>query len=302
MSEFSSLSLHPELVQAVSDLGYTEPTPIQAALIPTMISGVDVIGQAQTGTGKTAAFALPILHTLQQNGTLSQEGSPVQALVLVPTRELAIQVAKAIHDYGKVFHARVLPVYGGNSYSSQINRLRRGVDIVVGTPGRLLDLMEKRSILDLSGVRTVVLDEADEMLSMGFIEDIEAILKATPETRQTALFSATMPNPIRRLADNYMHNPQSFTIERKQMTVEAIEQRYYLVNESDKLAALTRLFEIEDITSALIFARTRAGTAELAAELNARGFPAELLNGDLNQDARERVMNRFRQNQITVMV
>ncbi|NUM47924.1 MAG: DEAD/DEAH box helicase [Anaerolineales bacterium] len=302
MSEFSSLSLHPELVQAVSALGYTEPTPIQAALIPTMIKGVDVIGQAQTGTGKTAAFALPILHNIKLKGNPGQDGSPVQALVLVPTRELAIQVAKAIHDYGKVFHARVLPVYGGNSYSSQINRIRRGVDIVVGTPGRLLDLIEKRSILDLSNVQTVVLDEADEMLSMGFIEDIESILKATPDTRQTALFSATMPTPIRRLADKYMHNPQSFTIERKQMTVEAIEQRYYLVNEQDKLAALTRLFEIEDITSALIFARTRAGTAELAAELNARGFPAELLNGDLNQDARERVMNRFRQNQITVMV
>ena len=301
-TEFTSLNLHPELVQAVADLGYTSPTPIQAAIIPAMIEGIDVIGQAQTGTGKTAAFALPILHNLQSNRSPRQEGSPVQALVLVPTRELAIQVAKAIHDYGKILQVRVLPVYGGHSYSSQINRIRRGVDVVVGTPGRLLDLIQKKNVLDLSGIRTVVLDEADEMLSMGFIEDIEAILKETPETRQTALFSATMPAPIRRLADKYMHNPQSFTIERKQMTVEAIEQRYYLVNESDKLAALTRLFEVEDITSALIFARTRAGTAELAAELNARGFPAELLNGDLNQEARERVMNRFRQNQITVMV
>ncbi|GAB4581353.1 MAG: DEAD/DEAH box helicase [Anaerolineales bacterium] len=300
-TEFSSLSLRPELVQAVTNLGYTEPTPIQAAIIPAMVSGVDVIGQAQTGTGKTAAFALPILNNLKLD-TAGRDTPPVQALILTPTRELAIQVAKAIHDYGKILQVRVLPVYGGNSYSSQINRLHRGVDIVVGTPGRLLDLLQKKNVLDLSEVNTVVLDEADEMLSMGFIEDIEAILKATPETRQTALFSATMPNPIRRLADNYMHNPKSFTIERKQMTVEAIEQRYYLVNEHDKLAALTRLFEIEDITSALIFARTRAGTAELAAELNARGFPAELLNGDLNQDARERVMNRFRQNQITVMV
>ncbi len=302
MSEFSSLTLHPELVQTVADLGYLEPTAIQAAIIPAMIRGVDVIGQAQTGTGKTAAFALPILHHIKINATADQDVALVQALVLVPTRELAIQVAKAIHDYGKVFQTRVLPVYGGNSYSSQINRIRRGVDIVVGTPGRLLDLISKKNILNLSGIRTVVLDEADEMLSMGFIEDIENILKETPENRQTALFSATMPTPIRRLADKYMHNPQSFTIERKQMTVEAIEQRYYLVNERDKLSALTRLFEIEDVTSALIFARTRAGTAELASELNARGFPAELLNGDLNQEARERVMNRFRQNQITVMV
>jgi len=301
MSEFSSLNLHPQLVQTVADLGYTEPTPIQTAIIPAMLEGQDVIGQAQTGTGKTAAFALPILQNLKLDHK-PQDGTPVQALVLVPTRELAIQVAKAIHDYGKVMGARVLPVYGGNSYSSQINRIRRGVEVIVGTPGRLLDLIQKKNILNLSGVRTVVLDEADEMLSMGFIEDIEAILKETPETRQTALFSATMPNPIRRLADKYMRAPQSFTIENKQRTVEAIEQRYYLVNERDKLAALTRLFEMEDITSALIFARTRAGTAELAAELNARGFPAELLNGDLNQEARERVMNRFRQNQITVMV
>ena len=301
-TEFSSLKLHPELVQAVTDLGYTEPTPIQVAIIPAMVAGVDVIGQAQTGTGKTAAFALPILNNLAIGLEQMQGNSPVQALVVVPTRELAIQVAKAIHGYGKVRGVRVLPVYGGNSYSSQINRIRRGVDVIVGTPGRLLDLIQKKNILHLSEVRTVVLDEADEMLSMGFIEDIEAILKETPETRQTALFSATMPNPIRRLADNYMHQPQSFTIEHKQMTVEAIEQRYYLVNEHDKLAALTRLFEVEEITRALIFARTRAGTAELAAELNARGFPAELLNGDLDQEARERVMNRFRQDQITVMV
>ena len=301
-TEFTTLNLHPELVQAVADLGYTTPTPIQTAIIPAMLEGMDVIGQAQTGTGKTAAFALPILNNLQVGLEQMQTHAPVQALVLVPTRELAIQVGKAIHDYGKILGVRVLPVYGGNSYSGQINRLRRGVDIVVGTPGRLLDLIQKKNVLDLSEVRTVVLDEADEMLSMGFIEDIESILKETPETRQTALFSATMPTPIRRLADKYMHAPQSFTIERKQMTVEAIEQRYYLVNESDKLSALTRLFEVEEITSALIFARTRAGTATLAAELNTRGFPAELLNGDLSQEARERVMNRFRQNQITVMV
>ncbi len=294
-TEFTSLDLHPQLLQAISDLGYTEPTPIQAGIIPVMLAGHDVIGQAQTGTGKTAAFALPILQNLQ-----TDQGH-VQALVLAPTRELALQVANAMYEYGQHLGVHVLAVYGGSSYSRQITRLKKGVDVVVGTPGRLLDLIE-RGVLDLGRVQTVVLDEADEMLSMGFIEDIESILKETPETRQTALFSATLPTPIRRLADRYMREPQSVTIQREQVTVAAIEQRYYLVNEWDKLAALTRLFEIEPITSALIFARTRAGTGELANELTRRGFPAETLNGDLSQELRERVLNRFRQNQVKVLV
>ncbi|MCB0168346.1 MAG: DEAD/DEAH box helicase [Anaerolineae bacterium] len=293
--EFSNLGLHPQLVQTVADLGYTTPTPIQAAIIPMMLTGQDVIGQSQTGTGKTAAFSLPILHNLEAG-----QGH-VQALVLTPTRELAMQVAKAMHEYGRPLNVRVLPVYGGQAYSRQTNRLNKGVDIVVGTPGRLLDLIRQQA-LDLSSVSTVVLDEADEMLSMGFIEDIEAILEATPPARQTALFSATLPREIRRLADQYMHQPQSYTVEAKQLTVSTVEQRYYLVNEADKLAALTRLFEVEPITSALIFARTRVGTGELANELTVRGFPAESLNGDLSQEARERVMARFRQQQITVLV
>ena len=294
-SEFFQLGLHPQLVQTVAELGYTTPTPIQAAIIPMMLTGQDVIGQSQTGTGKTAAFSLPILHNLE-----ADQGH-VQALVLTPTRELAMQVAKAMYQYGRPLNVRVLPVYGGQAYSRQINRLNRGVDIVVGTPGRLLDLIRQKA-LDLSSVSTVVLDEADEMLSMGFIEDIEAILEATPPARQTALFSATLPREIRRLADQYMHQPQSFTVEAKQLTVSTVEQRYYLVNEADKLAALTRLFEVEPITSALIFARTRVGTGELANELTVRGFPAESLNGDLSQEARERVLERFRQQQITVLV
>jgi ATP-dependent RNA helicase DeaD len=225
----------------------------------------------------------------------------VQGLVLTPTRELAIQVAKAIHDYGRYTDARVLAVYGGQPYGPQIRGLKRGVDIVVGTPGRLLDLI-KRGVLDLSAVRTVVLDEADEMLSMGFIEDIEKILDGTPANRQTALFSATMPKLARRLAQKYMYAPQFLQIEKKQLTVAAIEQRYYLVNEKDKLAALTRLFEVEEIESALIFVRTRAGSGELANELAKRGFMVEALNGDLSQDARERVMKRFRERQIKVLV
>ncbi|MCB9076589.1 MAG: DEAD/DEAH box helicase [Anaerolineaceae bacterium] len=293
--EFSHLGLHPQLVQTVAELGYTTPTAIQAAIIPIMLTGQDVIGQSQTGTGKTAAFSLPILHNLEAG-----QGH-VQALVLTPTRELAMQVAKAMHEYGRPLNVRVLPVYGGQAYSRQTNRLNKGVDIVVGTPGRLLDLIRQQA-LDLSSVATVVLDEADEMLSMGFIEDIEAILEATPSVRQTALFSATLPREIRRLADQYMHQPQSYTVEAKQLTVSTVEQRYYLVNEADKLAALTRLFEVEPITSALIFARTRVGTGELANELTVRGFPAESLNGDLSQEARERVLARFRQQQITVLV
>jgi ATP-dependent RNA helicase DeaD len=293
--EFDQLGLHPQLVQAVTERGYSEPTPIQTEIIPLMLAGQDVLGQAQTGTGKTAAFALPILHLITPGA------GHVQALVVAPTRELAMQVAKAIYEYGRHRDVRVLTIYGGQPYGRQISRLKKGVDVVVGTPGRLLDLL-KRKALDLSRVRTVVLDEADEMLSMGFIEDIETILETTPPERQTALFSATLPPAIRRLADQYMHDPQAITIKRKQLTVAAIEQRYYLVNEADKLSALTRLFEVEDITSALIFARTRLGTGELANALTVRGFPAEILNGDLSQDARERVMARFRRNQIKVLV
>jgi ATP-dependent RNA helicase DeaD len=294
-TDFTELNLHPQLVQAVLELGYAEPMPIQTAVIPVMITGQDVIGQAQTGTGKTAAFALPMLQNL------SEDHSHIQGLVLAPTRELALQVSQAIGEFGRGSAVRVLAVYGGAPYRPQISALNRGVDIVVGTPGRLIDLMNK-DVLDISQVRTVVLDEADEMLSMGFIEDIETILSKTPESRQTALFSATMPVEIRRLAENYMHAPQTIAIRTEKVTVETIEQRVYLVNAREKVAALTRLFEVEDITSALIFARTRQATSELAAELSARGFPAEVLNGDLNQDARERTLSSFRQGKITVLV
>lgn len=293
--EFTALNLHPQLVQAVTALGYTAPTQIQTDVIPLLLAGHDVIGQAQTGTGKTAAFALPILQTLTP-GT-----NTVQSLIMAPTRELALQVAQAFEEYGRYLNVRVLAVYGGQAYDRQIRQLRRGVDVVVGTPGRLLDLIE-RKVLDLSAVRTLVLDEADEMLSMGFIEDIEAILKETPTTRQTALFSATLPPAIRNLAGNYMRDPKSVTVQRKQVTVAAIEQRYYLINEADKLAALTRLFEVEAITSSLIFVRTRISAGELANELTVRGFPSEALHGDLSQEAREHVLNRFRQNQIKVLV
>jgi len=293
-TEFTSLNLRDEVMQAIAELGYSTPTPIQAGMIPLMLTGVDVIGQAQTGTGKTAAFALPILHNFQQQ-------RHVQALVLAPTRELALQVADSMVEYGKHLNVRVLAVYGGQPYGPQISRLNRGVDIVVGTPGRLLDLIE-RNALNIKHIHTLVLDEADEMLNMGFIEDIEKILAETPAERQTALFSATMPPRIRSLANRFMREPQSVTIKQDNTNALAIEQRYYLVHEADKTNALTRLFEIEPIKSALIFARTRAETATLANELVVRGIPAEAIHGDLDQNARERVLGRFRANQLKVLV
>ncbi|MBE7434089.1 MAG: DEAD/DEAH box helicase [Anaerolineales bacterium] len=293
-TDFSSLNLRDEIMQAITELGYSEPTPIQSGMIPLMLTGVDVVGQAQTGTGKTAAFALPIL-----NNFVKQKNP--QALILAPTRELALQVADSMNEYGKHLHVRVLAVYGGQPYGPQINSLQRGVDIVVGTPGRLIDLLE-RKVLFLNGIKTVVLDEADEMLNMGFIEDVETILASTPEERQTALFSATMPPRIRKLAERFMRDPHSVVIKRDTLTVSAIEQRFYMVHENHKTNALTRLFEIEPIHSALIFARTRAETSTLANELVVRGIPAEAIHGDLDQQARERVLGRFRANQLKVLV
>ncbi|HSN95020.1 MAG TPA: DEAD/DEAH box helicase [Anaerolineaceae bacterium] len=294
-TNFDQFGLRPELIQAVTALGYEEPTPIQEGILPLMLSGQDVMGQAQTGTGKTAAFALPILDKLDPSLRLPQ------ALVIVPTRELALQAHDMIKALGQFSEPRVLAVYGGTSYGPQLNELRNGVQVVVGTPGRLLDLL-KRQKLQLEEVKTVVLDEADEMLSMGFIDDVESLLAATPKNRQTTLFSATLPTRVRQLAEKYLHNPQTISITAPQVTVAAIEQRFYLVNEHDKLAVLTRLFETENITSALIFARTRVRTAELVNELSLRGFPSEALSGDISQDARERTMARFRAGQVKVLV
>lgn len=292
---FAALNLRPELAQAVTTLGYTQPTPIQRDIIPLMLAGSDVTGQAQTGTGKTAAFAIPILQQLDPSARLPQ------ALVVAPTRELALQVAEMTQALGQYLEVNVLAIYGGTAYSQQLAGLRNGAHIVVGTPGRLLDLA-RRGRLDLSAVRFVVLDEADEMLSMGFIEDVEALLAQTPSERQTALFSATLPKRIMQLAENYLRDPKTVRIEAEQVTVSATEQRYYLVNEFDKLAVLTRLFEIENISTALIFTRTRARTGELVNELNLRGFPAEALSGDMSQEARERTMARFRSGHVKVLV
>jgi len=296
-NDFSQLNLHPNLIQAVAGLGYTEPTDVQSQVIPLMLAGKDVLAQSQTGSGKTAAFALPILENLIDDSSPGK----IKTLVLTPTRELAIQVADTISQYGRHIKVQVMAVYGGQHYGTSKRRIKNGVDVIVGTPGRLQDLM-RQNILDLSNVRTVILDEADEMLSMGFVEDVENILSETPKVRQTTFFSATLPKSIRRLADNYMVEPQTIMIERTKLTVATTEQRYYLVHEKDKQAALTRLFEVEEIGATLVFTRTRVGSGRLANALIQRGFPAEALNGDLAQDARIRVLNRFRKRQIKVLV
>lgn len=296
-TEFEHLNLGSELHQAIDELGYRNPTSVQDQVIPIMQNGRDVIAQSETGSGKTAAFALPILQKLD----LGNQHNEVQALILAPTRELAIQVAEAISQYGRHIDVKVMAVYGGQQYATSKRRIRQGIDVIVGTPGRLQDLM-RQQILDLGSIRMLVLDEADEMLSMGFIEDIENILSHTPADRQTALFSATMPKAIQNLANRYLNDPQVVRIKGKQLTVETTEQRYYLVNQKDKLAAITRIFEIEDIGATLVFTRTRVGSGRLANELIQHGFPAEALNGDLAQEARIGVLNRFRRGQIKVLV
>ena len=291
---FGDLGLRPEILDTLQSLSYAEPTPIQAMAIPLLLEGYDVLGQAQTGTGKTAAFTLPALQRLESQG--------LQVLILTPTRELAIQVSEAVYRYGGPMGVRVLPVYGGQSYDRQIRRLQKGIQVVVGTPGRTLDLI-KQGVLKLGDVRYLVLDEADEMLKMGFIEDIEAILSATDASeRQTSLFSATMPEPIKRLSRKYMRDPQYVTIEYEQATVENVTQRYYVVQEEQKIAALSRLLEMEDAQNTLIFTRTKSGAAELAENLVDRGFPAVAIHGDLAQAERERILRRFRSRDLTILV
>jgi ATP-dependent RNA helicase DeaD len=295
-AEFAGLDLPSPVLKALKELGYETPSPIQAATIPLLLEGRDVLGQAQTGTGKTAAFALPIVAQLD-----IKQHAP-QALVLAPTRELAIQVAEAFQSYAahvRGFH--VLPIYGGQSYGPQLAALRRGVHVVVGTPGRVIDHIEKGS-LDLSQLKTLVLDEADEMLRMGFIDDVEQILQRTPEQRQTALFSATMPPQIKRIAKTYLREPSEVTVAAKTSTAENISQRYWLVAGMQKLDALTRILEAEPFDGMIIFARTKLGTEELASKLQARGFAAAAINGDLAQQQRERTIDQLKSGRIDILV
>ncbi len=293
---FSDLALSEPILQSLKDLGYESPSPIQAATIPLLLANRDILGQAQTGTGKTAAFALPILMRLDPG-----QSAP-QALVLVPTRELAIQVAEAFQRYASHipgFH--VLPIYGGQSYGPQLSALRRGLHVVVGTPGRVIDHLSKGS-LDLSQLRTLVLDEADEMLRMGFIEEVERILQETPKTRQTALFSATLPPAIKRIAQTYLRDPKEVTVAAKTGTADNIRQRYWLVSGLHKLDALTRILEAEPFDAMIIFSRTKLGTEDLALKLQARGFSAAAINGDLAQQQRERTIGQLKDGSIDILV
>jgi ATP-dependent RNA helicase DeaD len=304
---FAALGLRPELCDALAALGYEEPTPIQAEAIPALLSGGDVLGLAATGTGKTAAFALPLLQRIRAplaDGTLPAPAATVAALVLVPTRELAMQVAEAVHKYGRGLGVRVLAVYGGAAMTQQLRALERGVDVVVATPGRALDFLT-RGTLKLDAVRVLVLDEADEMLDMGFEEDLTAIVGATPKTRQTALFSATMAPRVARIADAYLTEPTRVEIRRAALAegeMPKVRQTAYVVPRVHKPATLARVLDVENPTSAIVFCRTRGEVDELTESLAARGWRAEALHGGMGQDARDRVMRRFRGGQLELLV
>jgi len=296
VTAFNQLALQEPLLKVLDEVGYESPSPIQAETIPLLLKGKDIIGQAQTGTGKTAAFALPLLSNLD----LKQKDP--QVLVLAPTRELAIQVAEAFQKYAsklKGFH--VLPVYGGADYSGQIRALKRGVHVVVGTPGRVMDHMRKGT-LKLNNLSALVLDEADEMLRMGFIDDVEWVLEQTPPERQIALFSATMPSQIRRIATKYLNNPEQITIKVKTATAETIHQRFWPVSGVHKLDALTRILEAEEFDAMIIFVRTKTATVELTEKLEARGYSTGAINGDIQQNQRERTIQNLKNGKLDILV
>ncbi len=296
VESFDDLHIDDRIRQAIADVGYETPSPIQAATIPPLLAGRDVVGLAQTGTGKTAAFAIPILSRLD-----TSQRHP-QALILAPTRELALQVAEAFGRYSSHMpEVRVLPIYGGQSYGVQLAGLRRGAQVIVGTPGRVIDHLD-RGTLDISELSYLVLDEADEMLTMGFAEDVERILAETPDDKQVALFSATMPSAIRRLAQRYLHDPQEITVKSKTATAQNITQRYLQVSHQRKLDALTRFLEVETFDAMIVFVRTKSGTEELAERLRSRGFSAVAINGDMAQAQRERTINQLKGAQIDILV
>jgi ATP-dependent RNA helicase DeaD len=298
---FAALGLSEPMTSALAELGYEEPTPIQRAAIPPLLEGRDLLGQAATGTGKTAAFALPLLQRLEADPKNRKKPA---VLVLVPTRELAVQVAEAVHKYGKPVGASVLPVYGGTGMGQQLRALSRGVDVVIATPGRALDHI-RRKTLALGELRAVVLDEADEMLDMGFAEDLEAILEATPKERQTALFSATLPQRIAAIAKRHLKNPVEIKIAREKLAsgeMPKVRQSVYIVPRAHKLATLGRVLDMENPTSALVFCRTRNEVDELTESLNGRGYRAEAMHGGMTQEHRERVMKKFRANTSELLI
>jgi len=301
-SGFSGLGLTDALVKSVAALGYEEATPIQREAIPVLLSGRDIIGQAGPGTGKTAAFALPLLHRLIETPAVKK--AAVRAMILVPTRELAMQVAEAVHKYAKQTALTVVPLYGGAPMDQQIRALRRGVDIVVATPGRALDHL-RRTTLDLTALEILVLDEADEMLDMGFAEDLEAILTSTPETRQTALFAATMAPRIASIAERHLRKPERITIKAEKRApgkMPLVRQVAYMVSRQQKSFALGRILEFEDPTSAIVFCRTRIEVDELTDTLKSHGYGAQALHGGLDQRQRDRVMQLFRSGKSDVLV
>lgn len=294
---FNDLGLSDPVMKVLEKIGYETPSPIQAAIIPHVLEGRDVIGQAQTGTGKTAAFALPLLSSID----VKQTKQP-QVLVLTPTRELAIQVAEAFQKYaGKLNGFHVVPIYGGQDFGTQLRQLRRGVHVIVGTPGRVMDHM-RRETLDLRALKCIVLDEADEMLRMGFIDDVDWIMEKTPAGRQVALFSATVPEPIRRIARRHLQDPVEIKIKAKTATADTIRQRYWMVSGLHKLDALTRVLEGEEFDAMIIFVRTKLATADLSERLQARGFAAAPLSGDIAQIKRERTVNDLKKGKLDILV
>ncbi|WP_432698543.1 DEAD/DEAH box helicase [Marinobacterium sp. YM272] len=295
-TSFGDLGLSTPILQALADVGYETPSPIQAGSIPPLLEGRDILGQAQTGTGKTAAFALPLLQRID-----TSKQHP-QLLILAPTRELALQVAEACEKYARhLTGLRTLSIYGGQGYDSQLRALRRGVQVVIGTPGRVMDHV-RRGTLELDRLQTLVLDEADEMLRMGFIDDVEWILQHTPPQRQIALFSATMPSVIRRIADNYLQEPALIKIAAQTATASTIRQRVWTVRGMSKMSALTRLLEQHEHDAALIFVRTKTATEELAEQLSAAGFPAAALHGDIAQQQRERIVEKLKRGELDVVI
>ncbi|MEL7623253.1 MAG: DEAD/DEAH box helicase [Clostridiales bacterium] len=294
-SFFGELQIDRKIVNALEEMGFEEPTPIQAQAVPLVTQGHDLIGQAQTGTGKTAAFGIPIVDKVEASV------NKIQAFILTPTRELAIQVAGEIAKISKFKHIRVLPVYGGQPIDRQIRSLRSGVHIVIGTPGRILDHLDRKT-LRLDHVKIMVIDEADEMLDMGFVDDIEAIMDQAPEGRQTLLFSATMPDPIRRLANKYLKDPKFVSVNKETVTVPKIQQRYYEVNLSNKIETLCRILDCENYDGVIVFCRTKRGVDDLSSALQSRGYEAEGLHGDLTQAQRDKTMKSVRNGDTDILI
>jgi ATP-dependent RNA helicase DeaD len=294
LEKFKTLGINKNIIRALNDMGFEEPTPIQQESIPALIKGQDLIGQAQTGTGKTAAFGIPLIENVQRAET-------IEGLVLTPTRELAIQVSEELNKIGQFIGVQALPIYGGQDISRQIKALKKRPQIIVATPGRLIDHMERRTIR-LQNITSVVIDEADEMLNMGFIEDIEKILSTTPAERQTVLFSATMPKQIQNLAQRFLRNPALIRIKAKEMTIPLVEQFYIELHDREKFDVLCRLLDIQSLESVIVFARTKRRVDELAEGLKKRGYSAEGIHGDLTQAKRDAVLRQFREGIVDILV